>query len=56
MKGVTKSLRERWKQLSKLPRQKRKELGPECKGTPPFPPQNGMTTLWSYLSLFTGDT
>jgi len=28
-KGVTKSLREWWKQLSKLPRQKRKELDPE---------------------------
>jgi len=26
------------------------------KGTPPFPPLNGMTTLWSYLSLFTSDT
>jgi len=27
-----------------------------CKGTPPFLPLNGMTTLWSYLSLFTSDT
>ena len=27
-----------------------------CKGTPPFPPLNGLTTLWSYLSLFTSDT
>jgi len=27
-----------------------------CKGTPPFPPLNGMTTLRSYLSLFTSDT
>ena len=27
-----------------------------CKGTPPFPPLNTMTTLWSYLSLFTSDT
>ena len=24
----------------------------ECKGTPPFLPLNGMTTLQSYLSLF----
>jgi len=23
-----------------------------CKGIPPFPPLNGMTTLQSYLSLF----
>jgi len=23
-----------------------------CKRTPPFPPLNGMTTLWSYFSLF----
>jgi len=28
----------------------------KCKGTPPFPPLNGMTTLRSYLSLFTSDT
>ena len=28
------------------------EGGGECKETPPFPPLNGMTTLWSYLSLF----
>jgi len=28
----------------------------KCKGIPPFPPLNGMTTLWSYLSLFTSDT
>jgi len=28
-KGVTKSLRELWKQHPKLPRQERKELGPE---------------------------
>jgi len=27
-----------------------------CKGTPPFPPLTAMTTLWSYLSLFTSDT
>jgi len=27
-----------------------------CKGTPPFLPLNGMTTLRSYLSLFTSDT
>jgi len=27
-----------------------------CKGTPPFPPLNTMTTLQSYLSLFTSDT
>ena len=27
-----------------------------CKGTPLFPPLNTMTTLWSYLSLFTSDT
>ena len=27
-----------------------------CKGTPPFLPLNGMTTLQSYLSLFTSDT
>jgi len=26
------------------------------KGTPPFPPLNTMTTLQSYLSLFTSDT
>jgi len=31
------------------------ELEP-CKGTPPFPPLNTMTTLRSYLSLFTSDT
>ena len=30
--------------------------GGECKGTPPFPPLNGITTLRSYLSLFTSDT
>ena len=30
--------------------------GPACKGTPLFLPLNGMTTLWSYLSLFTSDT
>jgi len=28
----------------------------KCKGTPPFLPLNGMTTLRSYLSLFTSDT
>jgi len=28
----------------------------ECKGIPLFPPLNGMTTLWSYLSLFTSGT
>jgi len=28
----------------------------QCKRTPPFLPLNGMTTLWSYLSLFTSDT
>jgi len=28
----------------------------DCKGTPPFPPLTAMTTLWSYLSLFTSDT
>jgi len=27
-----------------------------CKGTPPFPPLTTMTTLRSYLSLFTSDT
>jgi len=27
-----------------------------CKGTPPFPPLSTMTTLRSYLSLFTSDT
>jgi len=27
-----------------------------CKGTPPFLPLNGMTTLRSYSSLFTSDT
>ena len=27
-----------------------------CKGTPPFPSLNSMTTLRSYLSLFTSDT
>jgi len=27
-----------------------------CKGTPPFPPLTAMTTLRSYLSLFTSDT
>jgi len=31
-------------------------LGGCCKGTPPFPPLNTMTTLRSYLSLFTSDT
>jgi len=31
-------------------------VGTVCKGTPPFLPLNGMTTLWSYLSLFTSDT
>jgi len=30
--------------------------GGEYKGTPPFPPLNAMTTLRSYLSLFTSDT
>jgi len=36
-----------------------RQLGPfvvECKGTPPFPPLTAMTTLRSYLSLFTSDT
>jgi len=28
----------------------------KCKGTPPFLPLNTMTTLQSYLSLFTSDT
>jgi len=27
-----------------------------CKGTPPSQPLNGMTTLWSYSSLFTSNT
>jgi len=31
-------------------------IGGVCKGTPPFPPLNGMTTLQSYLSLFTSGT
>ena len=30
--------------------------GDWCKRTPPFLPLNGMTTLQSYLSLFTSDT
>ena len=38
------------------PRRSNLEGGGKCKGTPPFLPQNGMTTLRSYLSLFTGDT
>jgi len=32
------------------------EQGGSYKGTPLFLPLNSMTTLWSYLSLFTSDT
>jgi len=63
--GQTESVNQELEQYLRMFIDHRQEQWPEwlgtaefayCKGTPPSLPLNGMTTLWSYPSLFTSDT